>query len=110
MPRSWQVKYPCTRRAVASLITTVSGAASPWRRAARLGVSPRARCSCRPPLPISPTTTRPGVDADPHREADARVPHQARIQRPHRLQHAHAGVHGTLCIILMRLRIAKVDE
>ena len=40
-PRSSQAKYPCTRRQVASLITTVSGAARPWRRAVILGVSPR---------------------------------------------------------------------
>ena len=41
------------------LVTTVSGAASPWSRAATLGVSPRANCSWRPLPPISPTTTRP---------------------------------------------------
>ena len=52
----------------------------------------------------------PGVDADPHRQADARVPQQAGRQRPHRLQHAQAGAHGALRVIFMRLRIAKVDE
>ena len=40
-------------------MTTVLGAASPCRRAARLGVSPSANCSCRVPPPISPTTTSP---------------------------------------------------
>ena len=33
--------------------------ASPWRRAARLGVSPNANCSRFGPAPISPTTTGP---------------------------------------------------
>ena len=54
-----QVNKPCTSCCVAALMTTVSGAARPWRRAAMLGVSPRASCSCRSPPPISPTTTRP---------------------------------------------------
>jgi hypothetical protein len=31
-------------------------------------------------------------------------------QCPHGLENAQAGAHGTLCIILMRLRIAEVDE
>ena len=110
VPRSWQRKYPCTRRAVASLITTVSGAASPWRRAARLGVSPRARCSCRPPLPISPTTTSPVWMPIRTARRTPCVLHQAGIQRPHGLQDAQAGAHGTLRVIFMRLRIAKVDE
>ena len=44
---------------VAALATTVSGAASPWTRAATFGVSPSAKCSSRPRAPISPMTTRP---------------------------------------------------
>ena len=44
---------------VAALSTTVSGAASPCRRAAMLGVSPSANCSWRLPSPTAPTTTRP---------------------------------------------------
>src|SRR5215831_9734549 len=53
------VKYVWTSRCVVALITTVLGAASAWRRAATFGVSPRAKCSWRPPPLISPTTTRP---------------------------------------------------
>lgn len=53
---------------------------------------------------------QPGVDADPHRQADARVSQQAERQRRHRLQHAQAGAYGALRVIFMRLRITKVDE
>ena len=43
-------EYPWISRCVTALMTTVSGAANPWRRAAIFGVSPNPSCSCRPPL------------------------------------------------------------
>ena len=55
-----------------------------------LGVSPRASCSCRPPLPISPTTTKPGVDAEPHGQADPSVSLQTAYSASHGLDHARA--------------------
>jgi hypothetical protein len=48
-PRALTTKYPCTSRCVSAPISTVSGAVSPWRRAATLGVSPSAKFSCLPP-------------------------------------------------------------
>ena len=45
---------------VVSSITTQPGSATPWSRAARLGVAPEmAPSSDTPPSAISPTTTRP---------------------------------------------------
>jgi hypothetical protein len=58
-PRSWHSNKPATNRCVTALSTTVLGSATPWMRAARLGVSPKASCSARLPAPISPTTTNP---------------------------------------------------
>ena len=48
-PRSASSNRPPTRRRVAWLITTLPGAASAWRRAARFGVSPTTACSCAAP-------------------------------------------------------------
>ena len=59
MPKGWQAKKPPSSCKVAALITRVLGAARPCRRAAMLGVSPRASCSWRGPPPTSPTTTSP---------------------------------------------------
>ena len=58
MPERLAGKEAADQRDVAALITTVLGAAISCRRAATLGVSPRASCSASPP-PISPTTTSP---------------------------------------------------
>src|SRR5262249_39819303 len=44
-PNAWQAKKPPSSGKVAALITRVLGAARLCRRAARLGVSPRANCS-----------------------------------------------------------------
>jgi len=68
MPQSSQVKYPCTRRCVVLLIALI-GAARFCSLAARLGVSPRANCSWRPPLPIVPTPPA-RMDADAHGEPE----------------------------------------
>ena len=109
-PSAWQVKNPRTSRKVAALIATVSGAASPCRRAATLGVSPSANCSWRLPPPISPTTTRPGMDAQAHRQLHPLLLRQAGIEFPHGLHNAQAGAHGPLGVIFVRLGIAKVDQ
>ena len=52
----------------------------------------------------------PGVNAHAHRQADAFVLDQARIQRAHGFQNAQPGAHGALGIVLMRLGIAKVHQ
>ena len=57
-----------------------------------------------------PHHDEPGVDPDPHREPDSLVLDEPRIERPHRRQQLQAGAHGALGIVLMRLRIAEVDE
>jgi hypothetical protein len=57
-----------------------------------------------------PDHHQPGVNADAHRQVDARVPQQVGRQRSHRLQDAQAGAYGALRVIFMRLRIAKIDQ
>src|SRR5215510_10856142 len=56
---SSRANAPRTSRTVTGLITTALAGASASSRAAILGVSPSARCSCRPPPPMTPTTTGP---------------------------------------------------
>jgi hypothetical protein len=59
-PRSCRSKRLPRSFRVLSAMTTVFGSAMPWRRAARLGVSPTTACSWAAPDPIrSPTTTNP---------------------------------------------------
>ena len=110
MPSDWQAKKPPSSGTVVALITTVLGAAIPCRRAARLGVSPRAKCSCRVLPPISPTTTSPVWMPRRHSQLHTALLGQAGIQWSHGLHDAQPGPHGALGIIFVRLRIAKVDE
>ena len=91
-------------------MTTVSGAASPWRRAAILGVSPKASCSCRPPPPISPTTTSPvWIPRRTARWTPCSCTRRV-LSVLHGLDHPKPGPHGALRIIFVRLGIAEVDE
>jgi hypothetical protein len=53
---------------------------------------------------------RPGVDARPHREPNAFLSFQARVQHLHGLNNPQAGAHRPLGIVFMRLRKAKIDE
>ena len=50
---------PCTSRCVASLITTVLGAAAAWIRAARFGTLPTTSGCRLAPKPISLASTTP---------------------------------------------------
>ena len=93
---------------VAALITTVSGSASPCSRAAMLGVSPKASCSCCVAAANLADDDQPGVNADAH--WDAALLRQADIQRSHGLHNPKPGPHGALRIIFMRHRIAKVHQ
>ena len=86
-------------------MTTVFGSAIPCRRAARFGVSPTMPRSCASPDPIrSPTTTSPV--AMPTRVCSgarvlSAVTARDQLQpRPHR----------PLGVVLMRLRIAEIDQ
>src|SRR4029450_6391951 len=110
VPRSSRAKVLCTRRAVTALITTALAGARAWSRAAMLGVSPSARCSCRPPPPSTPPTTGPGVKAEPHGELHTVLCRQAGIQGGNGLDNAQAGVHGTPGIVFMGRGVAKIDQ
>ena len=101
---------PPPGRYVAALITTVSGVASPCRRAAMLGVSPRASCSCRAAASHLPHDDEAGVNAYPRARRRPCARRQPRIQRPMRLQEAQPGPHGPQGIVFMGLRPAKIDE
>ena len=84
------------------------GCRQPCSRAARLGVSPRANCSCRPAPPMAPTTAAP---MDAQRTA-SRCP-RSRVRRVlgrDALHHLQAGSPGSLRVIFMRLGIAKIDQ
>ena len=86
-------------------MTTMFGSAIPCKRAARFGVSPTMPRSCASPDPIrSPTTTSP-------------VAMPTRVCRgTGDLSAATAAInskpcpHGSLGVVLMRLRIAEIDE
>ena len=86
------------------------GRGQPLETGGQVGRVPQGQVFVPPAAAHLADHHQPGVDADPHRQADARVPQQAGRQRPHRLQNAQAGAHGALRVIFMRLRIAKVDE
>ena len=88
-----------------SAMTTVFGSAMPCRRAARFGVSPTMPRSCASPEPIrSPTTTSPV--AMPTRVCRG----LGRRERGHRIDQLKAGPNRTLGVILMRLRIAEINQ
>ena len=74
-----------------------------------LGVSPSARCSCRPPPP-SPHHDRAGVDAEPHRELHTVLGRQTGIQGGDGLDNAQARVHRAPGIVFMGRGIAKIDQ
>ena len=95
---------------MAALITRVLGAAIPCRRAARLGVSPSANCSCRVPPPTSPTTTSPVWI--PRRTASCTPRSCARrvLSCPRASTHPQPGPHGPLGVIFVRQGVAEVDE
>ena len=92
-----------------ALITSVLGAAIPCRRAARLGVSPSAKCSCRVPPPTSPTTTSPVWN--PRRTASC-TPRACvrRVLRPQSLHDPQPSPHRPLGVIFMGAGVAEVDE
>ncbi len=75
-----------------------------------LGVSPSARCSCRPPPPIYPHDDRAGVDAEPHGELHTVLCRQTGIQGGDGLDNAQAGVHGAPGIVFMGRGVAKIDQ
>ena len=53
---------------------------------------------------------QPGVDAEPHGQAHPVRLLQARIQRPHGLDHAEPAADGPLDLVFMGLGIAEVHE
>ena len=94
---------------VAALITSVLGAAMPCRRAARLGVSPSANCSCRVPPPPHPRPpARYGCPGAPPGVPPLLL--QAGIELAHGLHDPEPGPHGPLGVIFVRQGIAEVDE
>ncbi len=95
---------------MAALITRVLGAARPCRRAARLGVSPRANCSCRRAAPHVAHHHEPGMDPQAHGQVHPPLLRQAGIELPQGLHHPQPGPHRPLGIIFVRQGVAEVDE
>ena len=88
-----------------SAMTRVFGMASACSRAARFGVSPTTPRSCAAPSPIrSPTTTSP-VAMPSRTRKSSRAGKSA-----DRLDHRQPGAHRPLGIVLVRLRIAEIDQ
>ena len=88
-----------------SAMTTVFGSAMPCRRAARFGVSPTMPRSWASPDPIrSPTTTKPV--AMPTRVWSGNTD----FNRGNRYDQLQPCPYCSLGVILMSLRIAKIDE
>ena len=105
-PRSARSNSPPTCRRVASAMTSVFGAASACSRAARFGVSPTTPRSCAAPCADQVADHgKPGGDADPRLAG-----HAALCNRADRLDHRQPGAHRPLGIVLMRLRIAEIDQ
>ena len=71
---------------------------------------PQRQVFVPPPAAHLPHHHEPGVDPDPHGQPDALVLAQPGVEYPQGLQYAQSGAHGALGIVLMRLRIAEVDE
>ena len=86
-------------------MTSVSGAARPCSRAARFGVSPTTAALLRRAIADQVADhDEPGGDAEPHAQI------LARWQSADRLDHREPGAHGPLGIVLMRLRLAEIDQ
>ena len=105
-PRSRYSNRSPTSRRVPAAMTTASGSARACSRAARFGVSPTTDCSCAEPSPIrSPTTTSPVA-----------IPTRAwsltdlTSRRPTASIDAQPGPDRPLGIVLMRLRVAEIDQ
>ena len=91
---------------VLSAMTTVFGSAMSCRRAARFGISPTMPRSCASPDPIrSPTTTKPV--AMPTRVCNETGSLQRADRRDYQLQ---SSPHRPLGVVLVRLRIAEINE
>ena len=83
----------------------VFGVATACRRAARFGVSPTNRAPAPSPEPIrSPTTTSPV--AMPTRVCSGAMV----LQLANRFDQLQSGPYRPLGVVLMRLRIAEIDE
>ena len=88
-----------------SAMTTVFGLATPCKRAARFGVSPTIPRSCASPDPIrSPTTTKPGGNAD------TGLQWSTGLQRAHRLDQLQPGPYRPLGIVLMGLWVTEIRK
>ena len=79
-------------------------------RAARLGVSPSARCSCRPHRSHHPHHDGAGVDAQPYSEPDVILRRHAGVQDGDGLDNAQARVDGTPGIVFMGRGVAEIDQ
>ena len=98
-------RSPSSRR-VPAAITTAFGSAIPCSRAARFGCFADDACSCAcPAADRSPTTTSPV--AMPTRTW-SRTGRRVEVAAPHR--RARARPDRPLGIVLVRLRIAEIDE
>jgi hypothetical protein len=53
---------------------------------------------------------QPGVDTHAHGKLNAMLLLQSLVERPHCLKDTQAGSNGSLGIILMSRRVAKIDE
>src|SRR5215468_4268368 len=108
VPNDWQAKKPPRSCKVAALTTRVLGAAMPCRRAARLGVSPSANCSCRVPPPTSPTTTSPVWTPRRTASCTPRVCVRCVLSCPR--ASTIPGPYRPLGVIFVRQGVAEVDE
>ena len=105
-PEVRQLEQIAEQPSRAPAITTLFGSATPCRRAARFGVSPTMPRSCASPEPTrSPTTTSPV--AMPTRTCSGSP---ATSELRHRLDQRQPRPHRALRIILVRLRIAEINE
>ena len=99
-----RARRPAAR--VLGAITTASGSARACSRAAKFGVSPTTPCSCAAPDPTrSPTTTSPV--AMPTRTCSCVRP---RLEPADGLDQLQTGADRPLGIVLVRLRIAEIDQ
>ncbi len=110
VPRSSRANVPDTSRAVTGLITTASGGARPWSRAAILRVSPIAWRSWRPAPPMTPTTTRPVWIPSRTASFTPCSPISRVFRVSHGLDNAQARVHRAPGIVFMSRGVAKIDQ
>ena len=107
-PEIGQIEQAADQALGARPITTSLGPARACSRAARFGVSPTTACSCAAPSPIrSPTTTSPVAMPIADRE---RARPAVRCSRPTASMTAEPGPDGALGVVLVRVRIAEIDE